>query len=333
MPSLIRRQNLQRFDRQSLSELLICPDCGGRALAANGTDSLTCSSCGTRHPMFRRRPVLMKQDNSLFPRTAYLDDGADKPDFTTSAKSGLGAKIKGLVPSRSINVARDRMLRIVAADCGQRPVKALVIGCGGQADDILRYFTGLPAQIAFCDIDKRADADVFCDSHDLPFVSGSFDLIITTAVIEHVLWPHKVADEIYRVLSPEGLLYSETPFLQAVHEGAYDFTRFTLGGHRLLFDRFDEIDSGIVAGPGTALVWAIVEFAKALSGNPKIARGLAMIAQTMFFPLKYADRRFAKRAKSADAASCTYFYGRRRGDSQEPASILDLYHSKQFTHL
>lgn len=324
---------MQRFDQTDLAKLLICPDCGLDSLAANGASAITCGFCRARHPVFRGRPVLMKQNNSLFPREAYLDEGGDQPSTPAPSQPGLAGRVKRLVPKRSINVARDRMLKTVAADCGQRPVKALVIGCSGQADDILRYFKGQPTKIAFCDIDKRADADVFCDSHDLPFADGSFDLIITTAVIEHVLWPPKVAHEIYRVLSPDGLLYSETPFLQAVHEGAYDFTRFTMGGHRLLFDRFDEIDSGVVAGPGTALVWAIVEFAKALSSNPRISQGLGLAAQAAFFWFKFADKRMAMRPNYTDAASCTYFYGRRRADPQDPGIIVDRYHSKQFTHL
>lgn len=42
--------------------------------------------------------------------------------------------------------------------------------------------------------------------------------------------PWVVAEEITRVLKEGDFVYSEVPFLQAVHEGAYDFTRFTLGG-------------------------------------------------------------------------------------------------------
>src|SRR5207237_664581 len=38
-------------------------------------------------------------------------------------------------------------------------------------------------------------------------------------------------------LSPEPLVLvlGDTPFMQQVHEGAYDFTRFALSGHRWLF--------------------------------------------------------------------------------------------------
>ena len=37
-----------------------------------------------------------------------------------------------------------------------------------------------------------------------------------------------------------GIVYAETPFMQQVHEGAYDFTRYTVLGHRYLFKKFKQ---------------------------------------------------------------------------------------------
>ena len=65
----------------------------------------------------------------------------------------------------------------------------------------------------------------------MPF--KEIDLVIIQAVLEHVMYPNKVVSEIYRVLKNDGLIYSETPFMQQVHEGPYDFSRFTESGHRL----------------------------------------------------------------------------------------------------
>jgi ubiquinone/menaquinone biosynthesis C-methylase UbiE len=76
----------------------------------------------------------------------------------------------------------------------------------------------------FTDIDVRADIDVFCDGHEVPFRDGVYDAVMTSAVLEHVLYPERVASEISRVLKIGGVLYSELPFMQQVHEGAYDFT-------------------------------------------------------------------------------------------------------------
>jgi len=66
-----------------------------------------------------------------------------------------------------------------------------------------------------------------------------FDAVWIQAVLEHVLDPVRVVAEIHRVLRPGGLVYSEIPFMQEVHEGAYDFTRFRLSGmpHPSFMDR------------------------------------------------------------------------------------------------
>ena len=55
------------------------------------------------------------------------------------------------------------------------------------------------------------------------------------------------------VYKDDGLVYADTPFMQQVHMGRYDFTRFTYLGHRRLFRKFEEIDSGAVSGPAMAL--------------------------------------------------------------------------------
>ena len=71
-------------------------------------------------------------------------------------------------------------------------------------------------------------------------------------MLEHVLEPELVVAEIHRVLMPDGLVYAGTPFMQQVHEGPYDFMRFTESGHRWLFRRFERLASGATGGPGAA---------------------------------------------------------------------------------
>ena len=156
--------------------------------------------------------------------------------------------------------------------------------------------------------------------------------MITTAVLEHVLHPHRVAEEIHRVVEPQGFVYSEVPATQAVHEGAYDFTRFPLGGHRLLFDRFDELDSGVSAGPGTALNWAIIDYFKALTARPRLSAALGMFARVAFFWVKHTDRWTTHTPGARDAASCTYFFGQRRDNAQSPQDIIDRYGDTRFSH-
>jgi SAM-dependent methyltransferase len=224
------------------------------------------------------------------------------------------------------------MFGTIAKDHGQSGKAILVIGCGNQEAQLARFFVGDDTAFVFCDIDKGASADVFCDAHELPFKSGSFDGIISTAVMEHVIRPDQVAEEMHRVLKKDGFVYSEIPFLQGVHEGAYDFTRYSLSGHRRLYEKFEEIDTGMVAGPGTNLTWQIVDFAKLLSQNTRISSGLALIARTLFFWIKYTDYIFQRNPKALDAASCTYFYGKRRQQACAPSDIIARYGVSNFSH-
>ena len=102
------------------------------------------------------------------------------------------------------------------------------------------------------DIYDTPRVQVVADAHQIPIRDEHFDGVVIQAVLEHVLEPQRVADEIWRVLKPGGLVYAETPFMQQVHEGAYDFTRFTESGHRYLFRRFDLIELGRVSRTGAS---------------------------------------------------------------------------------
>ncbi len=85
-------------------------------------------------------------------------------------------------------------------------------------------------RIAAFDIYYSANVQFIADAHSILLRDASVDAVVIQAVLEHVLDPQQVVDEIWRVLKPSGLVYAETPFLQHVHEGAYDFTRFTESG-------------------------------------------------------------------------------------------------------
>ena len=168
--------------------------------------------------------------------------------------------------------------------------------------------------------------DVICDAHTLPFADGVFDGVICQAVLEHVADPPRVVAEIHRVLKPGGLVYSEIPFMQQVHEGAYDFTRYTFNGHRRLFRCFEEIDAGATAGPGMALGWSIRALLGAMLGERARARMLLnVLLSSGLFWLKYLDRRLMHGAAALDGASGTYFLGRSRAQARTDREIIAGY--------
>ncbi|WP_224003280.1 methyltransferase domain-containing protein [Aureimonas sp. SA4125] len=78
---------------------------------------------------------------------------------------------------------------------------------------------------------NSANSRLIADAHNIPLK----DALVVQAELEHVLQPRRVVAEIWRVLRPGGIVYVETPFMHHVHEGPFDFTRFTESGHRYLF--------------------------------------------------------------------------------------------------
>lgn len=179
------------------------------------------------------------------------------------------------------------------------------------------------------DITPGPQTEIVCDAHQLPFAGGSMDGVIIQAVLEHVFDPGQCVEEIYRVLRPSGLVYAETPFMQQVHLGAYDFTRFTHLGHRRLFRRFDEISSGPTAGPATALAWAWRHFLTSWSSGRVLNFALEAFARLTAWPLLQFDRWLIDRPASYDAGSAYYFLGRRSDGILSDAELVQLYRGRQ----
>jgi SAM-dependent methyltransferase len=75
-----------------------------------------------------------------------------------------------------------------------------------------------------------AAADVYGDGHWLPFKDGTFDVILSTDVLEHVREPKQIFAEASRVLRPGGLLIMTAPQTAHLHEEPHDYFRFTKYG-------------------------------------------------------------------------------------------------------
>lgn len=288
-----------------------CPVCHATALVKRH-DDVACTACGARFAVIAGSPLLTSADNDLFGPHRYVDR-------SPAAK----ARGRRYAPDLSINLSRERCLTDLARRLTtERPdATVLVVGSGGQRPEIEQRLAaaGGAIDVIACDVAPGADIDVLCDAHELPFADASINAVVTTAVLEHVADPVRAMSEIERVLIPGGYLYCEIPFMQQVHEGAYDFTRFTMSGHRRLAAGFEEIAAGVVAGPATSLAWAIEHFALAFTRRRRARGAVKFAVRWAFGWLKLLDHMLAARPAAEDGASCTYFYGRlalvRRSDA------------------
>ena len=162
------------------------------------------------------------------------------------------------------------------------------------------------------------------DAHHIAPSDSSFDVVVIQAVLEHVIEPQRVVDEIWRVLRPRGIVYSETPFMQQVHEGAFDFTRFSDSGHRFLFRKFSLIDSDASGGPGRQFTWSLDYLVRGLFRS----RTAGKVAKLLFFWVQYLDR-FIPPRYAVDGASGVYFLGAKSEKEIQPREIIRYYKGAQ----
>lgn len=160
-------------------------------------------------------------------------------------------------------------------------------------------------EITGVDIYASPTTDYICDAHNLPFKDNSFEGVWIQAVLEHVVLPDVVVAEIYRILKTGGIVYSETPFLQQVHEGAYDFTRYTVLGHRYLFRQFKAIEFGFDKGAGTVLAWSFRYWIRGLLRS-QILSSLVTVPITLI--LRLVDPLISSKV-SWDSCSGVFFMG------------------------
>ena len=231
------------------------------------------------------------------------------------------------LPTISLNVAARRNFRLMSSLLHHLPAtpRVLVVGAGTLGEGFGPLLTDSEIQLVETDVAFGPRVCVLCDAHDLPFDDGSFDGVIAQAVLEHVVDPKRCVDEIHRVLKPEGIVYAETPFMQQVHLGRFDFSRFTHLGHRRLFSGFVELESGLACGPGMALAWSYMYFLLSFSRSKTIRRLLKVFAMITSFPLKYFDYYLADKPAALDAASGYYFLGKKANLPLSDRDLIRLY--------
>lgn len=296
------------------TELLCSPD--GQPLEAKG-DSLV-SGDGRVFPIVDGVPVLLSADRSVF----SAEEVAGRR-FTEESTSVVRKLIRRFIPAKTLSIGSAKRYSEFARRINSGRV--LVIGAGrlGQGADPL-IESGL--ELIESDVYLSPRVDVVCDGHDLPFRDETFDGVVLQAVLEHVLDPPRVISEAHRVLRPGGLIYAESPFLAAVHEGPFDFLRWTELGHRRLFRMFTELERGVVSGPATTLVWALCYFARSIPrGRSNASLVFDKIATLMFFWLKYFDYVLVSHPGATDGAFGTYFMGRKSSTAVSDAEILSSY--------
>lgn len=301
--------------------ILRCP-LSGEALVRDGSDRLRTAS-GRVYPVLRGKPVLVDFSDSVLSEEAVMATRAHS-QIARKNYNGLTARIKRLVSPEKKATARNVARLIADLEALGRPARLLVIGGGSVGQGMAPIYDHPGIEIYAFDIYDTPNVQFIADGHHLPLPDDLFDAVIIQAVLEHVLQPAQVVAEIWRVLRPGGLVYAETPFMQQVHEGPYDFTRFTESGHRYLFRNFDVLASGASGGPGVQFMWSVDYLARSVFRSRKAGKA----AKLAFFWTQYLDR-IIPPDYAQDAASGVFFYGRKADTPISPRDIVAYYQGAQ----
>jgi SAM-dependent methyltransferase/uncharacterized protein YbaR (Trm112 family) len=290
-------------------EALRCPICGDNLSFQVEKERCMNKKCNAIFPIINRIPILINSKKSLF----SIDDFVNTRDtyFKYSQRSLIETIFK-LAPKMGANIkASENYSKLVKflRENSKNP-RVLVLG-GSIFGKGMEALFNSPAELVETDVSFGPRTMAIVDAHDIPFADNTFNCVIAQAMLEHVADSYICVKEMYRVLKPGGIVYAEAAFMQQVHGGKFDFTRFTHLGHRRLFSQFQEIESGAVCGTGMALAWAYEYFLISLSNSSTIQMIMRLFARITAFWLKYFDYFTINNPRTLDGASGYFFLGRK----------------------
>ena len=304
----------------------LCPICK-KGILNLGKKSLSCSNvkCKKSFPIKNNVPILINETSSIFDLKDF-----DEGKITTlleQKRNNFSKFLRRIIPRLGPNLSsrKNYLLLSKLVQKKSKLPKILVIGAGIEGKDFEIIGSVEKNNIYYTDVSFGPNTNIICDAHDLPFENSTFDAVISQAVLEHVADPYRCVDEFHRVLKKGGYVYAETPFMQQVHMAPYDFTRFTQLGHRRLFRKFSDIDSGVCCGPGMALAWAYQYFLLSFSERKIIRKFIKVFAAYTSFFLSYFDRYLIRKSGSFDAASAYYFLGSKSNQILSDKQIIKMY--------
>ena len=149
------------------------------------------------------------------------------------------AEIERCIPAdHARNSSADAMLRIAASRLDQGKPAVLDLGCGdGRAVD--QIAAALPSA-SYDGVDIETSPEVNSRTRDdarfhtfdgiqLPFGDGTFDIVFTQQVMEHVRHPDALIAEVQRVLKPGGFFVGSASGLEPYHSWSiFNLTHYGL---------------------------------------------------------------------------------------------------------
>lgn len=322
------------FDSGAAASLR-CPVC--RSLLERQGATLRCSSerCARSFPIVRDIPVLINEDRSVFTIAEIVGNRGVEGRVVEnegiaeieSPATGLKQRVLDSLPRVSRNLKAAENFAVLKEELlGLAPnPKVLIVGGGVLGYGMEDFVSDPRIELTETDVFFGSRTRLICDATDLPFADQAFDGAVIQGVLGNVADPFRAIEEIHRVLRPNGLLYVETPFVQQVCLGPYDFTRFSLLGLRRLCRSFDEVRSGAQCGPGMSAAWGYQYLLMSFARTQRGRAWARLAARLTGFWLLWFDRLLIERPAALDAASGVFFLGRRSETVLSDRELIGMY--------
>ena len=194
-----------------LSERLQCPKCGSALAFVEPT--LQCAKCGSVYPIEQEVPILTaKREGDGWDYLEHYKTDAEVFDYFEDRPAGTEHEEERL---------REYILH-------ELPVSSSILDVGCGKAWVAKTFQN--KGVFVCSLDATVintakalkhypsgdHAAVVADAFHLPFKEGSFEAVIASEIIEHVVDPAAFVRELYRVLSPGGTLIVTTPYKEVL---------------------------------------------------------------------------------------------------------------------
>ena len=129
----------------------------------------------------------------------------------------------------SLVILLDRLTYLIESDLLPAGEKLLDLGCGNKPYQSL--FLKKFATYVGADLAENKDADLLIDSNGrVNAEDNTFDCVLSTQVLEHVVDPQLYLSEARRVLKPDGSLILSTHGIWPYHPDPTDLWRWTVDG-------------------------------------------------------------------------------------------------------
>lgn len=277
-------------------EILACPRCRGDVEVEQRRRRITCKECWTVYPMEGMVPIMLPD-----PEAPPRREGAPEANpYAPGSRELIERHPDGLVLDDGAGCNKQRFPHVV------------------QLDNYLSPST-----------------DIVGDALQLPFKEGSFDAVISEAVLEHVTHPFRYVQEIHRVLKEGGEVRVDVNFLSPYHAMPGHYFNVTREGIEELLGSFEKIQSGVGPHqePWITLRDVLGSFAEALSNDSLRDRFFNVtvgdLLRTVRAEKEIAWLRNLDKEKMEIVAAGVYYHGLkpsmaapRRGEEKPRVSII-----------